>query len=203
MAALDEIKKAINSTTSFLEKFKMLNASQTRESRGEAQRSSKKFAFGVQPSTATNAAARRTLIERQKEYTGVKKSRASLSPEQLRNQDTRSLRSSKQSLGFGMTSLLTNRVFNELQSSQCTLTEQQRSVLTSEPNQREREILTFCEQQQEKLTRALNKTYKDGKQISRIDETQKRLKKLMPAKLAMAQIIRAIKKRDYLLLQSD
>ena len=133
----------------------------------------------------------------------MKKSRASLSPEQLRNQDTRSLRSSKQSLGFGMTSLLTNRVFNELQSSQCTLTEQQRSVLTSEPNQREREILTFCEQQQEKLTRALNKTYKDGKQISRIDETQKRLKKLMPAKLAMAQIIRAIKKRDYLLLQSD
>lgn len=36
MAALDEIKKAINSTTSFLEKFKMLNASQTRELRGEA-----------------------------------------------------------------------------------------------------------------------------------------------------------------------
>ena len=102
-----------------------------------------------------------------------------------------------------MTSLLTNRVFNELQSSQCTLTEQQRSVLTNEPNQREREILNFCEQQQEKLTRALNKTYKDGKSISRIDETQKRLKKLMPAKLAMAQIIRAIKKRDYLLLQSD
>ena len=101
----------------------------------------------------------------------MKKSRASLSPEQLRNQDTRSLRSSKQSLGFGMTSLLTNRVFNELQSSQCTLTEQQRSVLTNEPNQREREILNFCEQQQEKLTRALNKTYKDGKSISRIDET--------------------------------
>ena len=75
--------------------------------------------------------------------------------------------------------------------------------MTNEPNQREREILNFCEQQQEKLTRALNKTYKDGKSISRIDETQKRLKKLMPAKLAMAQIIRAIKKRDYLLLQSD
>ena len=36
MAALDEIKKAIHQTTSFLEKFKMLNASQTRESRGEA-----------------------------------------------------------------------------------------------------------------------------------------------------------------------
>ena len=93
----------------------------------------------------------------------MKKSRASLSPDQLRFQDNRSLRSSKQSLGFGMTSLLTNRVFNELKSSQCTLTEQQRSAMTSEPNDRERQILNFCEQQQEKLTRALNKTYKDGK----------------------------------------
>jgi hypothetical protein len=53
------------------------------------------------------------------------------------------------------------------------------------------------------LTRALNKTYKEGKQIARLDETHKRLKKLMPAKLAIAQILRAIKKRDYLLLQSD
>ena len=73
MAALEEIKKAIAQQTSFLEKFKIMNAAQ--------ERKPKKFAFGVQPSTATNAAARRTLIDRQKEYTGVKKSRASLSPE--------------------------------------------------------------------------------------------------------------------------
>ena len=53
------------------------------------------------------------------------------------------------------------------------------------------------------MTRALNKTYKDGKAIGKIDETQKRLRKLMPAKLALAQIIRAIKKRDYMLLNSD
>ena len=63
--------------------------------------------------------------------------------------------------------------------------------------------MTFCESQQEKLTRALNKTYKEGKSIGKIDETQKRLKKLMPAKLALAQIMRAIKKRDYMLLNSD
>ena len=49
----------------------------------------------------------------------------------------------------------------------------------------------------------LNKTYKEGKSIGKIDETQKRLKKLMPAKLALAQVIRAIKKRDYMLLTSD
>ena len=57
MAALEEIKKAISAQTSFLEKFKMLNAQQQRNP-------SKKFAFGVQPSTATNVAAGRTLIER-------------------------------------------------------------------------------------------------------------------------------------------
>ena len=36
-----------------------------------------------------------------------------------------------------------------------------------------------------------------------IDETRKELKKLMPAKLALSQLIRAIKKRDYMLLNSD
>ena len=72
-----------------------------------------------------------------------------------------------------------------------------------EPNDREKTILVFCEQQQEKLTRALNKTYKEGKSIQRLDETQKRLKKLMPAKLALAQLMRAIKKRDYMMLSSD
>ena len=72
-----------------------------------------------------------------------------------------------------------------------------------ELSDREKQILTFCEQQQDKLKRALNKTYKEGKAIGKIDETQKRLKKLMPAKLAFATIIRAIKKRDYLILTSD
>ena len=72
-----------------------------------------------------------------------------------------------------------------------------------EPNEREKQIMMFCESQQEKLTRALNKTYKEGKSIGKIDETQKRLKKLMPAKLALAQIMRAIKKRDYMVLNSD
>ena len=72
-----------------------------------------------------------------------------------------------------------------------------------EPNDREKTILVFCEQQQEKLTRALNKTYKEGKSIQRLDETHKRLKKLMPAKLALAQLMRAIKKRDYMMLSSD
>ena len=59
-------------------------------------------------------------------------------------------------------------------------------MFTEEPSERERQILFFCERQQEKLTRALNKTYKDGKVVGKIDETQKRLKKLMPAKLALA-----------------
>ena len=58
MAALDEIKKAIAAQTSFLDKFKMLNAQQQRNpTKG-------KFAFGVAPSTATNVAARKTLIDR-------------------------------------------------------------------------------------------------------------------------------------------
>ena len=35
------------------------------------------------------------------------------------------------------------------------------------------------------------------------DETQKQIKKILPAKLALAQIIRAIKRRDYMLLNSD
>ena len=33
--------------------------------------------------------------------------------------------------------------------------------------------------------------------------TAKQLKKLTPAKLALSQIIRAIKKQDYMLLQSE
>ena len=53
------------------------------------------------------------------------------------------------------------------------------------------------------MTRALNKTYKEGKSISNIDETQKRLKKLVPAKMALTAICRAIRKRDYMLLNSD
>ena len=46
--------------------------------------------------------------------------------------------------------------------------------------------MTFCESHVEKLKRALNKTYKDGKEIGKIDDTRKELKKIMPAKLALA-----------------
>ena len=76
-------------------------------------------------------------------------------------------------------------------------------LYADELSDRERQILAFCENQSDKLTRALNKTYKEGKVVGKIDETQKRLKKILPAKLALAQIIRAIKKRDYMLLNSD
>ena len=67
----------------------------------------------------------------------------------------------------------------------------------------ESEILAFCEKHAEKAKRLLNKTYQDGKDIKNIDHTAKVLKRLTPAKLALAQIIRAIKKRDYMLLQSE
>ena len=92
----------------------------------------------------------------------------------------------------------------ELQSNSCTHTDQQRQAFFSDqPSERELQILAFCEQHLEKLTKVLNKTYKEGKQISRQEETKKNLKKLMPAKLAMAKLIRAIKNRDYMILQSD
>ena len=78
---------------------------------------------------------------------GAKKSRVSLSPDQIRLNDTRSLRSSKQSVGFGISTLLTNRAINEqLQSSKCTLTELQKQMLSEQPSERECQILTFCEQ---------------------------------------------------------
>ena len=70
-------------------------------------------------------------------------------------------------------------------------------------SEREKQILFFCELQIEKIRRALAKTYKDGKDIGKLDETKKRLAKLGPARLALQQIIRAIKKRDYMLLASD
>lgn len=79
----------------------------------------------------------------------------------------------------------------------------QQMMFGDEPNDREKQVLQFCESRQDQLTRALNKTYKEGKSISNIDETQKRLKKLVPAKMALMAIIRAIKKRDYMLLTSD
>ena len=74
MAALDDIKKEVLQQASFLQKFKTLNSSAT-------HKSSKKLApFGIASSTTTNAAARRTLIDRQKEYTGTR-IRSSLSPD--------------------------------------------------------------------------------------------------------------------------
>ena len=126
----------------------------------------------------------------------------------MRANDSKALRGVNQSIRkIGIPSLLlanNNRIFAELQSSACALTDQQKQVIFSEqPNERERQILAFCEQSLEKLNKTLNKTYKEGKEISKLDETSKRLKRLMPVKLAMTQLIRAIKKRDYLILQSD
>ena len=72
-----------------------------------------------------------------------------------------------------------------------------------ELSDREKHMLSFLESQQDKMTRLLNKAYQNGKEISKIDETQRKLKKIMPAKLALAQLIRAVKKRDYMLLHSD
>ena len=69
-----------------------------------------------------------------------------------------------------------------------------------EKTQVETELLAFCEQELEKTKAYLNKAYKDGKEIRNIDSTQKALKTLMPAKLALSIIIRAIKKRDYMIL---
>ena len=81
--------------------------------------------------------------------------------------------------------------------------ENQPFFFSDEPNEREQQCLTFCLGHVVKLKIALNKTYKEGKEIGKIDETRKELQKIMPAKLALAQIIRAIKKRDYMLLNSD
>ena len=67
----------------------------------------------------------------------------------------------------------------------------------------EQEILAFCEKQVKKAKRDLSKTYQEGKDIKNTDQAAKALKKLTPAKLALAQIIRAIKKRDYMILQSE
>ena len=74
----------------------------------------------------------------------------------------------------------------------------------TELSEREKQILQFCEQQTEKLKKVLAQTYKDGKVGSaKQDESRRRLKKLMPAKVALSKIVRAIKKRDYMLLSSD
>ena len=40
-----------------------------------------------------------------------------------------------------------------------------------ELSDREQHILKFLEGHQDKMTRLLNKTYQDGKQISKLDET--------------------------------
>lgn len=63
-------------------------------------------------------------------------------------------------------------MFNEAtQSGETLLNLQQLFTNSEELSERERQILQFCEQQQEKLKRALNKTYKEGKAIGKIDET--------------------------------
>ena len=73
----------------------------------------------------------------------------------------------------------------------------------NELSEREKQILQFCEQQTEKLKKVLAKTYQDGKSAEKVDESRTRLKKLMPAKVALSKLLRAIKKRNYMLLSSD
>ena len=71
---IEELKMQLHQQAGFLERFKTLNATTTRS------RKSGPF-HQIQPATTTNAAARRTLIERQKDHMGFKKSKASLSPD--------------------------------------------------------------------------------------------------------------------------
>lgn len=68
---------------------------------------------------------------------------------------------------------------------------------------REFEMLQFCETQIQKITKALNRAYANEKSILKIDETKRKQKKLVSAKLALNQIIRAIKKRDYMGLSTE
>ena len=151
---------------------------------------------------------RLTLIERQKDVVGFK-SRASLSPEQLRMQD---YKESLANLNFGtdltqpsqrsklvLQMPLSNRskqsVGSDINSSE--------EKLMTEQNDLETDLLSFCERELERTNNLLNRTYKDGKEIRNIDATRKELKMLMPAKLALSLLIRAIKKRDYMILQGD
>ena len=83
-------------------------------------------------------------------------------------------------------------VGSELQSSD--------GAIQTEQNEIENDILAFCELEIEKTNSKINKAYRDGKEIRNIDMTQKALKTLMPAKLSLSLIIRAIKKRDYMIL---
>ena len=76
-------------------------------------------------------------------------------------------------------------------------------IFQTEQNEIEIDILEFCERELEKTNNQINRTYRDGKEISNIDMTRKALKTLMPAKLALSIVIRAIKRRDYMLLQAD
>ena len=83
-------------------------------------------------------------------------------------------------------------VGSELQSSD--------GPVQTEQNEIENDILAFCEKELEYTNSQINKAYRDGKEIRNIDMTRKALKTLMPAKLSLSLIIRAIKKRDYMIL---
>ena len=72
-----------------------------------------------------------------------------------------------------------------------------------EHNGIEAEILNFCTKQVEKVRAQLNRAYTEDKEVENSEETTKLMKKLTPAKLALAQIIRAIKKKNYMILQSE
>lgn len=68
---------------------------------------------------------------------------------------------------------------------------------------KEVELLEFCQKKAQVVKEKLNNLYTYGNGIDKIDQTAKEQKKLLPAKNALAKIIRAIKKRDYMILSSD
>ena len=65
------------------------------------------------------------------------------------------------------------------------------------------ELLDFLNRANEKLNKRLTQTYKEAKQVHTMEKANKKLNKQRTAKLAVAQIKRAIRKRDYMLLMGE
>ena len=63
--------------------------------------------------------------------------------------------------------------------------------------------MEFLQQKAYEVSHKLNQTIRNDKGIINLDMTQKTLKKLRSAKVAISQLIRAIKKQDYLMLKGD
>ena len=149
------------------------------------------------------ALVRKSLIDRQVEHATLNKSQASLSPiHQLRNIELQSNR------GFGANSKVAffttvQESRQEVGVSQSSLVFSSQTGMQKNMTDREFELIQFCEAQIQKITKALNRAYANEKSILKIDETKRKLKKLVPAKLALNQIIRAIKKRDYMGLTTE